>query len=187
MVTGRERELDRRLANIAAWEAAGRPRTRPSGTPRPEYRGSKPKQTREERLDAIEAMRLANRIAADALRAERERTRLATAEQRRINKARRQLENRCKKYGISVDEYEEMLASQCHQCAICGYDLNESAPSIDHDHACCSGSGSCGRCVRGLLCSLCNIGLSRFEDDPERLANAAVYLMKFKTKEDADA
>jgi hypothetical protein len=34
--------------------------------------------------------------------------------------------------------------------------------AVDHDHDCCSGR-SCGRCVRGLLCTSCNTGLGQLE------------------------
>lgn len=39
---------------------------------------------------------------------------------------------------------------------------------IDHDHK----SGV----VRGVLCNRCNLGLGYFQDDPQCLINAAVYL-----------
>ncbi len=35
--------------------------------------------------------------------------------------------------------------------------------SIDHDHACCPGSHSCGNCVRGVLCVSCNFVLGRID------------------------
>lgn len=31
------------------------------------------------------------------------------------------------------------------------------AAMVDHDHDCCPGGWSCGRCVRGLICSECNV------------------------------
>jgi 16S rRNA C967 or C1407 C5-methylase (RsmB/RsmF family) len=47
---------------------------------------------------------------------------------------------------------------------------------IDHDHGCCSGTGSCGRCVRGLLCNRCNLMLGFANDQPEILRAALEYL-----------
>jgi len=40
---------------------------------------------------------------------------------------------------------------------------------IDHDHRCCPGTFSCGRCLLGLLCHKCNFGSGYFDDDPEKL------------------
>jgi len=34
---------------------------------------------------------------------------------------------------------------------------------IDHNHSCCRGNYSCGDCVRGLLCSQCNLSLGHLE------------------------
>jgi hypothetical protein len=47
---------------------------------------------------------------------------------------------------------------------------------VDHDHACCPGTRSCGKCIRGMLCNRCNTGLGMFLDDPNRLRHAASYL-----------
>jgi hypothetical protein len=83
-------------------------------------------------------------------------------------------------YGVTVDQYNEMLAEQGGGCAICGVSESPDGSSlaVDHDHACCPGRKSCGQCVRGLLCRPCNQGLGNFLDRPELLAGAAEYLLK---------
>lgn len=81
------------------------------------------------------------------------------------------------RYSLTVEEYEALLDSQGGVCAICG-GVNRSGHrlAVDHDHACCPGKTSCGRCVRALLCSNCNLGLGKFRDDPLLLAAAIEYL-----------
>lgn len=85
-------------------------------------------------------------------------------------------------YGITLDQYEALLAAQGGVCAICG--LVETIRikgtlltlSIDHDHGCCPGRKSCGRCVRALLCRRCNHVLGQVDDDIELLGRLAAYL-----------
>lgn len=59
-------------------------------------------------------------------------------------------------------------------CESCG-DYSKSL-HIDHDHSCCNGPRSCGKCVRGALCAKCNVGLGSFLDSAERLRAAISYL-----------
>jgi ribosomal protein L37AE/L43A len=72
-------------------------------------------------------------------------------------------------YGITLEQFEAMLAAQRNRCAICerrfagGRDTH-----VDHDHV----TGI----VRGLLCTNCNNGLGRFRDDPATLRRAARYV-----------
>lgn len=40
----------------------------------------------------------------------------------------------------------------------------------------CPGRNACGRCIRGLLCSRCNVGLGNFRDRPDLLLKAVEYL-----------
>lgn len=89
-----------------------------------------------------------------------------------------------KSYRMTTAQYDQMLALQGGQCAICGSDdpdrlakgKQRKSFAIDHDHSCCPGSRSCGQCVRGLLCHPCNQGIGSLNDDPERLRKAIDYL-----------
>lgn len=51
------------------------------------------------------------------------------------------------------------------------------ARAVDHDHKCCLGKTSCGRCVRGLLCGNCNTILGRQRDDAEVFFRMGGYLL----------
>lgn len=82
------------------------------------------------------------------------------------------------KYGISIEEFEEMLAAQGGACASCGTTEPGGKGSfhVDHDHSCCPGQKSCGKCIRGLLCGRCNPMIGFALDDPDRLRMGADYL-----------
>ena len=75
-------------------------------------------------------------------------------------------------FGLTLDDYNQMLESQNYRCAICGDEGNQENRfrklSIDHDHK----NGK----VRGLLCSHCNFMLGQAKDDVEILQNAILYL-----------
>ena len=79
-----------------------------------------------------------------------------------------------KKYGISDEDYRNLLFTQGGRCAVCGLPPSKKRLSVDHDHA-------TGR-VRGLLHGSCNIGIGSFSDDPGRLILAARYLILSKEK-----
>ena len=85
------------------------------------------------------------------------------------------------RYGLTQEAYDELLAQQGGVCAICGSSdpkTHHGRWHIDHDHSCCSNKDqrTCGKCVRGLLCGQCNLGIGHFEDDVERLEAAIRYL-----------
>lgn len=75
------------------------------------------------------------------------------------------------RYGITWEQYEDLLLKQGFACAICrsvrpggrGKRLH-----VDHDH----GTGK----VRGLLCWRCNSVIGRMNDSPTLLRCAAAYL-----------
>ncbi|MFN9951760.1 MAG: endonuclease VII domain-containing protein, partial [bacterium] len=70
-----------------------------------------------------------------------------------------------KNFGLSMDEYEEMLAKQNNLCAICEkpetfihHQTKEPARlAVDHCHK--------TNKVRKLLCKSCNTALGLFKDD----------------------
>lgn len=72
-----------------------------------------------------------------------------------------------KRFGITNDDYFEMLKEQNGVCAIC-----ETKPEgylhVDHCHE----TGE----IRGLLCKPCNLGLGNFRDNRTFLSNAIEYL-----------
>ena len=78
---------------------------------------------------------------------------------------------RFRNYGITREQYAAALAVGCLIC-----ESTERKLHVDHDHACCPGTRSCGSCVRGLICGPCNRGLGQFGDNPAALIKAAEYL-----------
>lgn len=82
-----------------------------------------------------------------------------------------------KMYGIGLDEYNKMLATQNYSCAICGgketrVDRKGAIRFMPVDH--CHKTGK----VRALLCTSCNTALGGFKDDPDLLRKAAIYIEK---------
>jgi hypothetical protein len=71
-------------------------------------------------------------------------------------------------YGISVEQYSEMLAKQNGVCAICGSVPGGRRLCIDHNHE----TGE----IRGLLCDKCNRALGMLTTT-DLLAKAQDYLL----------
>lgn len=74
------------------------------------------------------------------------------------------------RYGLSQEEFKNLLDIQNGLCALCG---DRAAIDVDHCHK--------THKVRALLCRKCNVGLGFFEDSIERLTDAIAYLQKFIT------
>lgn len=84
-----------------------------------------------------------------------------------------------KRYSMTLEKYDGLLASQGGTCALCSATHSKSGRklTVDHDHNCCP-EESCGMCVRGLLCEQCNSMLGQGQDDPDRLLAGAFYLLR---------
>lgn len=83
-------------------------------------------------------------------------------------------------YKLTPDEWQKLYELQLGVCSICkSPEKSGKRLSVDHDHRCCEGKRSCGKCIRGLICASCNNGLGRFKDSPELLRAAANYLERY--------
>jgi hypothetical protein len=87
-------------------------------------------------------------------------------------------ERNARKYGITWEIYQEILELQGGGCAACGeIPSGDRILGIDHDHSCCPEKNtSCGKCVRGLLCSGCNGALGLVQDSEKKLVGLIDYL-----------
>ena len=82
-----------------------------------------------------------------------------------------------KTYGITIEQYNQMVGAQGGVCAICRspetltFKSKIKPLSVDHDH-------KTGK-VRQLLCDRCNNVLGRVDDDKELLLRLSLYLEKW--------
>lgn len=63
-------------------------------------------------------------------------------------------------YKMTFDTFLERSANGCE---ICG-NKPERNLHVDHDHKCCNGRKSCGKCVRGVICNRCNTAVDKLEN-----------------------
>lgn len=88
----------------------------------------------------------------------------------------------CKRYSITLEQYNDLLREQDNKCAICRSLIISAIdplytggkPSnlvnIDHDHK--------TNRVRGLLCNACNLGIGKLQDNPNIIKEAARYVRR---------
>jgi hypothetical protein len=81
------------------------------------------------------------------------------------------------KYSITPEDYKSLLDKQNGVCAIC-YEACKTTKglAVDHDHRCCPGDKSCGKCIRGLLCSNCNGAIGMLQENISIFNRAIEYL-----------
>jgi hypothetical protein len=92
--------------------------------------------------------------------AERRPARVVTPEA----KARWNRAHKFTRLGITEEQFNQFLEEQDYACAICCEPFEEERICADHDHNCCppqpyARAKTCGKCVRGLLCTRCNAWL----------------------------
>jgi len=82
-----------------------------------------------------------------------------------------------RRHGLSDQDFQSLLDSQGGVCAVCGRPPRPGERlAVDHDHGCCPGTWSCGKCVRGLLGQPCNQAAGMLRDSPTLADKLADYL-----------
>ena len=80
------------------------------------------------------------------------------------------------RYGISLEEYEAILATQGGKCAICNAQEPRGRGMFHVDH--CHDTSN----IRGLLCIDCNLGIGKLKDSADLTARATKYLTVSSSK-----
>ena len=122
--------------------------------------------------NAEKQQRYRDKMGAAAAYAAKRKWEKANPEKHRRSKRRQNL----KKFGLTLESYAQMWASQDHACAICK-SINPNTVKgwqVDHCHA----TGK----VRGILCAHCNRMLAAAVDNPEHLIRGVEYLKKAMVK-----
>ena len=85
-----------------------------------------------------------------------------------------------KTYGMTLEEFDNMLVKQQHRCAICrsGSSGDSGSFRVDHNHK----TGE----IRGLLCNPCNLTLGNAKESINRLSACALYLKEQGHYEEVD-
>mgnify|MGYP001571359855 CR=1 FL=1 len=78
------------------------------------------------------------------------------------------------RFGLSLEIYERMYATQAGKCLICGVTESYLGHRLAVDHCHITGQ------IRGLLCKACNIGIGVFNDNIQSLEAAIVYLRSYE-------
>lgn len=82
-------------------------------------------------------------------------------------------------YGLTPQDYQDLLDKHKHKCAICGRAENIINDKLYVDH--CHDTGI----VRGVLCYYCNTLLGMAFDNESILTSAVDYLSRSKSKGEA--
>jgi hypothetical protein len=96
------------------------------------------------------------------------------------NKERRRIiiqkNNYKKRYGLSIEQKQELVDKQNSKCAICNNDLKDAHDvCVDHNHI--------TNKIRGILCRKCNLGIGHLNDSTQILKSAILYLDKHANKD----
>lgn len=83
-----------------------------------------------------------------------------------------------RKFGITVEQYNDLLEQQNHCCAVCGRHQDEFKKKFAVDHAHTESKDIPAGMIRGLLCYICNTRIVGDRTNPEIFQKTADYLRR---------
>lgn len=86
------------------------------------------------------------------------------------NKQRKKSSRLKSRYGITIEQYNDLLKKQNGVCALC-YKEDMRPLSVDHNHK--------TKKIRALLCFKCNVLLGFINEDLDHLERVRDYLLKY--------
>ena len=88
------------------------------------------------------------------------------------NRAEKLDKARIRNYGVTREEFDQMIKDQDGSCEICKLPfVPNKTPHVDHCHT--------TNRIRGLLCNHCNRGLGGFRDSIKIMQSAQEYIKKY--------
>ena len=102
---------------------------------------------------------------------------------KKANPEKKQFSNRKnfikRTYGLSWEEYELMYNKHEGRCAVCKIFLQLAPKQDDRDQSACIDHNHSTGEIRGLLCRRCNIAIGFFDENTDRMLNAAAYIKSY--------
>jgi Recombination endonuclease VII len=79
-----------------------------------------------------------------------------------------------RKYGLTLEQFENLFKRQKEQCAACGekiVKIKSNSLHVDHCHK--------NNLIRGILCGACNRTIGHAKESISRLMACALYLQRY--------
>jgi hypothetical protein len=88
--------------------------------------------------------------------------------------------HKLRRHHITEEQISYLIELDGDACALCGgsQQIEGADLDFDHDHECCPGPWSCGKCIRGRLCRSCNRLVGRVEAAGFTLEQLVAYLVR---------
>lgn len=85
-------------------------------------------------------------------------------------------------YGMTLDDYEQLLRRQARRCAVCDQPETVLTPKTGEPRRLAVDYDPIAKTVRGLVCRACSLLLWAMRDNPNILTALAAYLRRYRER-----